>query len=225
MHCLHPQTHGSEGAAAESQAGRLLWPADWSNPRLQRGSGQRAAAQSQHQTVGQTGEHNTAPNFFFLLMDFIDGYKWFWLLPGDEGWAFDIRGKVPLPDGNVTFAYSPQIIIPRRIYWFRTSNKGGAVSYLPTHFYPCLFLDWHPGSGISSHDQLLVLHLSRSGEWSLLTIKKKIGSHVNPVKVKRICAFFCSKISFASMTMSMTLSIYSITRSTTWSLMTRESWS
>lgn len=91
MHCLHPQTRGSEGAAAESKAGRLLRPADWSNPRLQRGSGQRAAAQSQHQTVGQTGEHNTAPIYLFiyffltLLMDFIDGYKWFWLLPGDEG--------------------------------------------------------------------------------------------------------------------------------------------
>lgn len=128
----------------------------------------------------------------------------------------------------LTFAHSPQIIIPRRIYWFRTSNKGGAVSYLATHFNLCLFLDWHPGSGISSHDQLLVLHLSRSGEWSLLTIKKKIGSHVNPVEVKRvfqICAFFCGKISVASITMSTTLSIYSITRSTTWSLMTRESWS
>lgn len=70
MHCPHPQTQGSEGAAAESQAGRLLRPADWSNPRLQRGSGQRAAAQSQHQTVGQTGEHNTAPFFFFFFERF-----------------------------------------------------------------------------------------------------------------------------------------------------------
>lgn len=77
MHCLHPQTRGSEGAAAESKAGRLLRPADWSNPRLQRGSGQRAAAQSQHQTVGQTGEHNTAPIIYFFIFLFLNAFDGF----------------------------------------------------------------------------------------------------------------------------------------------------
>lgn len=63
-HCIHPQARGSEGAAAESQTGRLFRPSDWPNPGLQRGSGQRAEARSQHQTLGQTGERDTAPCLF-----------------------------------------------------------------------------------------------------------------------------------------------------------------
>lgn len=64
--CL--QSRGATGAAAESQTGRLLRPADWSNSWLQRGSSQRAEAQSWRQTLGQTGEHIQA---FFLFIFFI----------------------------------------------------------------------------------------------------------------------------------------------------------
>lgn len=69
----------------------------------------------------------------------------------------------------------PHVWIPRSklILVLEINNDGLALSDLATHCHFCLFLDWHPGSRISSHDQLLVLHLSWSGKWSLPPVKEE----------------------------------------------------
>lgn len=59
-YCLLTQWCSTCWSAAEGQAGRLLRSAGWSDSGLQWEGSQRAEAQSRHQTVGQTGEHEWA---------------------------------------------------------------------------------------------------------------------------------------------------------------------